>query len=129
MSDAYEYRGHKWAWTGNDAEDASHLNPVMNDTKWEELRHGMSMLEAVVPWRCKVLGRRYVSDWDGDWFYHFRLGGYKDIEWTELKIPPDIVEPAMDVLVRFSLPYEPSEFGVKVFGYIDDTGRLRIGRD
>lgn len=128
MSDIYEYRGHKWEWTGDDAEDASHLHPVMNNTKWEELRHAIHMLDVVVPWRCKMLGKRYISDWDGEWLYHFRLGGYDSIEWAELSIPQDAAEAVTTALARHSILYEPSEFGLKVFGYIDDTGRLEVRR-
>ncbi|WP_443750500.1 DUF6678 family protein [Asticcacaulis solisilvae] len=128
MSEPYEYDGHRWEWTGNDAEDASHLHSVMNNTKWEELRHAMHALDAVIPWRCKALGRSYISDWDTDWFYHFRLGGYNDIEWTEIRFKHDAAEAVMTALARLSLPYESSEFGVKVFGYIDDTGRLKVDR-
>jgi hypothetical protein len=104
MSDKYEYRGRKWEWIGDDSEDASHLHAVMNDTKWEELRQAMYVLDAKIPWRCKVLGRRYTSDWDGEWFYHFRLGDYADIEWTELKIPTDAPQPLWTSSADFRFP-------------------------
>lgn len=60
--------------------DTRGLIPVMNNTKWEELRLAMHSLGKLRPqWQTKDLETGYVPCWDGDWFYHFRDGGYDSI--------------------------------------------------
>lgn len=36
-------------------------------------------------WRTKDIETGYICPWDGDWYYHFKSGGYKNIEWLEIK--------------------------------------------
>jgi len=115
------------SWHPNDGEPFGHLHPVLNNTKWEELRLAMLDLDLVVPWRCKVLGRSFISGWDGEWHSHFRDGPYDDIEWTELKVAPADRHRVLAALAVHAIPYEVSAEGVTVFGYIDDTGRLSLG--
>ena len=90
---------------------------VMNDTKWDEMRLGMGQLGDLSPqWRALDAESGHLSDWDGDWFHHFRQedlppkfrtresengyvskldgewrkwvkgDGYSNIEWVELRI-------------------------------------------
>lgn len=50
-------------------------SPLMNGTKWDELRMGMHALGRLRPqWRTRDLATGFESVWDGDWYYHFRLG-------------------------------------------------------
>ncbi|WP_369696457.1 DUF6678 family protein [Exiguobacterium aurantiacum] len=39
-------------------------------------------------WRTKDIETGYVSSWDAEWYYYFKLGDYKYIEWLELKQTP-----------------------------------------
>lgn len=32
-------------------------------------------------WRTRTMGSDYASEWDGEWFYHLKAGGYDDLEW------------------------------------------------
>jgi len=57
------------------------MNPLINNTKWEELRRAMSCLCPDNPhWRTKTMGSGYLSECGGDSFYHFQLGSYADIK-------------------------------------------------
>ena len=52
------------------------MQPLMNDTKWNELRLAMYDLDAQSPRRrTKNLESWYICRWDGEWFYHFGEGG------------------------------------------------------
>jgi hypothetical protein len=64
----------------------SNLISVMSDTKWDELRLAMYELKATPAWRTKCWENGYISEWDKEWFYHFREGGYELIEWVEIRI-------------------------------------------
>ena len=35
--------------------------------------------------RSKCIANGHISDWDGEWYYHFLAGGYDDVEWFELR--------------------------------------------
>jgi len=93
----------------------------MNDTKWDELRLAMYGLDAFRPrWRTLDIENGYLSQWDGEWFYHFRSGGYKSIQWVEIAV--DTAEQRAAVLaelVRIHVPSERTESGYRVFGYAE----------
>jgi hypothetical protein len=93
---------------------------VMNNTKWEELRMGMHNLNSLSPrWRTCDLEDRYISEWDGEWFYHFRIGGYKTIEWVEIHISSkEQDEAVLKILKQIYLPGERTENDFKIFGYV-----------
>lgn len=93
---------------------------VMNNTKWEELCSEMYELKASSPqWRTKDLTTGYLSPWDGDWFYHFREGGFDSIEWVELKIDSTAqYEIVLGILKQINLPGSKSESGFKIYGYV-----------
>ena len=58
----------------------------MNNTKWDELRLAMYKLRERSPrFRTKDL-TGYLSEWDREWFYHFRGSGYVSIEWVEIEV-------------------------------------------
>ena len=93
----------------------------MNDTKWNELRLGMYGLEALSPrWRTKDADNGNVSEWDTEWFHHFRIGGYATIEWVELATPDEAQRRAvLAVLKRIHVPGDETAEGFRVFGYVD----------
>ena len=97
------------------------MHPLMNDTKWDELRLAMHGLGALGPrWRTRDVENGYVSDWDGDWFYHFRLGGYRSIHWVDVAVTGDAQRAAVwPELVRIGLPGETTATGFRIFGYAE----------
>lgn len=110
---------------------AGYMHPLMNDTKWDELRRAMYELADLTPrWRTRNLENGHVSNWDRDWFYHFRNGGYKFIQWVEIAVDTEVQRVAvLAELVRIHVPGEQTESGYRVFGYVktgdavDYTGR------
>jgi hypothetical protein len=91
----------------------------MNNTKWDELRLAMYSLGDQRPrWRTRSTTNGYICPWDGEWFYHFREGGYDTIEWVEIEIrskeQKDLV---LEQLRKIHVPGEVSEHGFIVFGY------------
>jgi hypothetical protein len=96
------------------------VHPAMNDTKWNELRLAMHELNSGSPrWRTRDIESGYESSWDREWFYHFREGGYRTIEWVE--IAADNSEQLSEVqtaLARIHVPGGRTETGFRVYGYI-----------
>jgi hypothetical protein len=94
--------------------------PVMNNTKWEEIRRAMYGLGNDAPkWRTRDVESSYVSDWDGDWFAHFRVGGYDTIEWLEMQTEgPHSHEAVRRILVDIHVPGEAMENGFRIIGYV-----------
>ncbi|MBU1070709.1 hypothetical protein KJ975_14195, partial [Myxococcota bacterium] len=64
-----------------------HLIPVMNNTKWDELRLGMYELEPEPEWRTKCWENGYITPWDFGWYYHFREGGYRTAPKLRFGVP------------------------------------------
>lgn len=97
------------------------LVPLMNNTKWDELRLAMYSLGQVHPkWRTKDIEAGYISEWDGEWYYHFRDGGYERIEWVEVRINSTEQEEAVMAALRtIHVPGEKTEHGYRVFGYAE----------
>jgi hypothetical protein len=95
------------------------LHGHMNDTKWDELRLAMYGLEENRPrWRTKDVENGYLSEWDGEWFYHFRLGGYETIEYVEIQVShKEMRDRVRSALVKIHLPGRETEEGFIVYGY------------
>jgi hypothetical protein len=95
--------------------------PVMNDTKWDELRLAMYSLGDLHPkWRTRDIETGYVPEWDGEWFYHFRDGGYDCIEWVEIRVTSAEQDRAvLAALKAIHVPGERTEDGFRVFGYVE----------
>jgi hypothetical protein len=93
----------------------------MNNTKWEQLRVAMIELDGFRPqWRAKDLSG-FVSSWDGEWYYHFRDGGYASIEWVEIRVnSPDQDGAVATALRRVHVPGRRIENGFRVYGYAND---------
>lgn len=69
-------------------------------------------------WRTKDLSG-HVSQWDGEWFYHFRLGGYSTIEWGEIRVlAADQDALVLTELRRIHVPGHPVEGGYRIYGYV-----------
>lgn len=94
----------------------------MNNTKWEELRLAMYGLRSMSPqWRTKDVENGYLSTWNGDWYYHFKDGGYKSIEWLEIRVTsPEQDSAVLRELKFIYVPGYRTEYGFKIFGYARD---------
>ena len=97
------------------------MHPVMNNTKWDELRLAMYGLGNASPkWRALDAENGHLSKWDGEWFHHFRAGGYKFIKWVEIAIESAQQEQAvLAQLVKVHVPGERIEHGFRVLGYAE----------
>lgn len=94
------------------------MNPLMNDTKWDELRLAMYRLDTSPKWRTKMLGSGFVSTWDGEWFYHFKAGRYSDIEWVEIRVTSEVQkQEVLAELRRIHVPGHETEDGFRVYGH------------
>lgn len=98
---------------------APELMPVMNNTKWDELRLAMYALGDLHPrWRTKSVETQFVSAWDGEWFYHFRDSRYENIEWVDIKVTsPEQDGAVLEALRMIHVPGERTEHGYRVYGY------------
>jgi hypothetical protein len=89
----------------------------MNNTKWEELRLAMYTIGPPPRWRCMSI-TGYYSDGDAEWFYHFRSGGYEDIQHVDIFIDgPAHRERIKSALQKIHLPGEETVDGFRVYGY------------
>jgi len=95
------------------------MYPLMNDTKWDELRKAMHGLHTLKPrWRTQEVDTGYVSEWDGDWFYHFRNGRYASIQWVEIAVETDAQRAAvLAELIRINVPGEAIASGYRIVGH------------
>lgn len=96
-------------------------HPLMNDTKWEELCCAMDSLHALKPrWRTLDVENGHLSEWDQDWVYHFRSGGYASTQWVEIAVESDEQRAAvLAELIRIHVPGETTASGYRVFGYAE----------
>lgn len=93
-------------------------NRLMNNTKWEEIRLAMYNYPRTAKWRVKSIDSTYISNWDGDWFYHFKLGGYESIEWLEIESNNDeLKNDIINILRKIHVPGEILNNSIKVYGY------------
>ena len=96
------------------------LIAVMNNTKWDELRLAMYELGTLTPrWRTRCVENGYLTDWDREWFYHFREGGYEITEWVEIEATSNEQDSAIyKAISRIHVPGERVEGGYRVYGYV-----------
>ncbi len=99
------------------------LSGLMNDTKWEELRVAMYELGRQHPlFQMKVLNRDEPYFWDGDWFYHFRLLDYKEIEWVDLRVKSNEQrEVVRERLAKIHVPGIATQEGFRIFGWVEPS--------
>lgn len=96
------------------------LNPVMNNTKWNELRLAMYALDPSPAWST-LSTNGYRSRRDTEWFYHFRDGGYGDIVHVDIIVADDAMRQRVrNALRSIQVPGEEVEEGFRVFGYAAD---------
>lgn len=94
------------------------LSPVMNNTKWNELRLKMGELTPPLAWITRAISG-YEYGPDSDWEYHFRLGGYEDILHLDIQIESNIQrEHVRSILQKIHVAGEETKEGFRVFGYI-----------
>ncbi|WP_081394083.1 DUF6678 family protein [Paenibacillus odorifer] len=98
--------------------DSNELKPLMNNTKWEEIRQ--AMLNYAFPTKCRIkdIDTGYISLWDGDWYYHFSDGGYKFIEWLEIHAEDDSINADLiQILKKIHVPGEVTTDSIIIYGY------------
>ena len=103
--------------------DEPEYRHVMNHTKWEEIRRAMLDFPKQNMWRTKDVETGYMSDWDGDWFYHFKINGdktsFKTIEWLEIKCEnEEIKKELVNVLQEIHVPGEILSGSIKIYGHV-----------
>ena len=95
------------------------LNPVMNNTKWDEVRLAMYALDPTPEWSTLAAnGHRYGPD--REWFYHFRNGGYEDIVYVDIHVATSHQrELVQSALRKIHVPGEETADGFRIFGYVE----------
>lgn len=93
---------------------------VCNDTKWLELRACVLSFETEEwpEFRSKCLVNGYVSAWDSEWYYHFDEGGFKDIEWFELRLKQPENEEIVCGILKIGLVGERRGDAIRIYGYV-----------
>jgi hypothetical protein len=96
------------------------LAPVLNDTKWDELRLAMYELGQLSPrFRVKDIEATQPGPWDGEWYYHFREGGYASMEWVELQLNDETQrDDVSNILAFINLPGAHTNAGFIVYGHV-----------
>ena len=96
------------------------LVPVLNDTKWDELRLAMYGLGPLRPrFRVKDIEDTHPGPWDGEWYYHFREGGYGSMEWVELQLADEGLRAlVLQILASINLPGVRTNEGFIIFGHV-----------
>lgn len=94
------------------------LVPLMNDTKWAELRLAMLDIEPRPIWSSVTRETNYRYGPDSDWFYHFCAGPYSDLLFVDIETPdPQQRTKARAALKSIHLPGEETADGFRVLGY------------
>jgi hypothetical protein len=71
-------------------------------------------------WRTRDRVSGYVSDWDGEWYYHFRSGGYATIEWVEIAAVDTVQREAVrTALQHIHVPGEEIPTGFRIYGFTE----------
>lgn len=97
---------------------------VMNNTKWQEIRNAMNNCSINTIQRIQNFKTKYISNWDGDWFYHFK-GNYKNIEWLEIKVENlEEKDQVINILRTINIPGETKDDVIKVYGYVQNNNPI-----
>ena len=100
--------------------DPAGVNPVMNNTKWEEVRLAMLDIQPPPLWST-LSANGHQSKPDREWFYHFSAGGYADIVSVDITADDDAHRAKiLSALQAIHLPGELTADGFRVFGYVED---------
>ena len=93
------------------------LHPVMNNTKWRELRAAMYAIRPAAKYRSMYINGHY-SAVDSEWFYHFREGGYDNIQYVDIFAKDSLHRQRIaNALKAIHLPGEETGDGFRVYGY------------
>ena len=96
------------------------MQPVMNNTKWEELRLAMYSMDSAPQWRT-LSSNGFLSRPDREWYYHFSEGGYNDIIYVDIYADDsshrELIRTALQLI---HLPGKEMDLGFRVFGYVED---------
>ncbi len=92
--------------------------PVMNNTKWDELRLAMHTLEPAPSFRLMTTEDFYSGHPEAEWFHHFRGNGYEDIRYVDIFADnPLHREQIGRALKKIHVPGEETDGGFRVYGY------------
>lgn len=98
--------------------DARELTSAMNDTKWDELRLAMNALDPPPAFQITT-NDGHTGPCDGEWFYHFRDGGYADILHVDILPEDENARAAIaKALATIYVPGVGIDIVFHVFGYL-----------
>lgn len=100
------------------------LYSCMNNTKWNEIRLAMIAMESPPLWIITYLNG-YQSMVDGEWFYHFKEGGYLDIQYLDI-LTNSVEQHAMvgSILQAIHLPGMETSTGYRILGYANSVSKV-----
>jgi hypothetical protein len=94
-------------------------HPVMNNTKWNELRLAMYNTDPAPRWST-LCQNGYRSAADREWYYHFRAGGYEDIVYVDIFADDrEHRERIRTAIKRIHVPGEETGDGFRIYGYAE----------
>ncbi|MBU9824391.1 MULTISPECIES: DUF6678 family protein [Yersiniaceae] len=100
------------------------LYSCMNNTKWNEIRLAMVGMESPPLWKMTFLNG-YESVVDGEWFYHFREGGYLDIQYLDVLTNSVEQHATVGTILRaIHLPGMETSTGYRILGYADSVSNV-----
>jgi hypothetical protein len=106
------------------------MHPVCNNTKWNELRHAMlHMPEGKTPrWKSKDLNGHVTAYFDGEWYYHFSLGGYKTIEYVDIQSQDIETDESVLMVIRKigMAAVRQDKLIWRIFGYVADPSQAVV---
>ena len=95
------------------------MQPVMNNTKWDELRLAMHSMESAPRYRT-LSDNGYLSPLDWEWFHHFLECGYNHIVYVDIHADDsshrELIRTALQLV---HLPGKEMDFGFRVFGHVE----------
>ncbi|MDX3967260.1 MAG: hypothetical protein QHD01_11745 [Bradyrhizobium sp.] len=109
-----------FVWSERMAQQSGYYS-VANDTKWRELREAMlDLASSDQPrFRCKNLETGGLSQWDGEWFYHWTNSGRDWMVWAELSTETTHQrELVRAILKRIRFAGEETAAGFRLYGYV-----------
>jgi hypothetical protein len=96
--------------------EGGELIPLLNNTKWSELISEMINAPEMNPQfrtRSVFAPPDYVTDWDGEWFYH--IHPVAEIEWIDLQSNSN--DWLLATLKMHNIPCSSEQGTLRVWGY------------
>jgi hypothetical protein len=99
------------------------LVSYMNDTKWRELCMGFYAWEKSPRFRVHdvLASEGYVSEWDGEWFYHPRP--YVSIQWLEVELIAELLPVAIAMCKKIGAAAEIAGAGLRIWGWVGPSDK------